>query len=159
MKPFTSLRFAIMFLAGTFACFAWLGMETSQAETQQNRAIPKITALKLQPDSLILEHKRDIRRVLVSGQTEDGVWIDLSKQASFAPNSSAVQADSEGYIEPIVVGTTKVTVSVAGKSIDLPVTVRSVDSPPISFVRDVMPIISKVGCNAGTCHGAAKGKN
>jgi hypothetical protein len=30
--------------------------------------------------------------------------------------------------------------------------------PPVSFVRDVMPIISKIGCNAGTCHGAAKGK-
>ena len=159
MKPFTSLRFAIMILAGTFACFAWLGMEASQAEMQQNRAIPKITALKLQPDSLILEHKRDIRRVLVSGQTEDGSWIDLSRQASFTPNSPAVQADSEGYFEPIATGTTKVTVSVAGKSVDLPVTVRSVDSPPISFVRDVMPLISKIGCNAGTCHGSAKGKN
>src|SRR5262249_40074832 len=26
-------------------------------------------------------------------------------------------------------------------------------------VRDVMPIMSKVGCNAGTCHGAQSGKN
>ena len=31
--------------------------------------------------------------------------------------------------------------------------------PQVSFVRDVMPVLSKVGCNAGTCHGAAKGKN
>ena len=30
---------------------------------------------------------------------------------------------------------------------------------PVSFVRDVMPVLSKLGCNAGTCHGAAKGKN
>src|SRR2546425_12748436 len=30
---------------------------------------------------------------------------------------------------------------------------------PVSFVRDVMPILNKVGCSAGTCHGAAKGKN
>ena len=29
----------------------------------------------------------------------------------------------------------------------------------ISFVRDVEPILNKVGCTAGTCHGAAKGKN
>src|SRR5258705_9849561 len=27
-----------------------------------------------------------------------------------------------------------------------------------SFVRDVEPIMAKVGCNAGTCHGSAKGK-
>ena len=27
------------------------------------------------------------------------------------------------------------------------------------FVRDVMPAMSKMGCNAGTCHGAQSGKN
>src|SRR5207244_2195125 len=30
---------------------------------------------------------------------------------------------------------------------------------PVSFVRDVMPILNKAGCTQGTCHGAAKGKN
>jgi Protein of unknown function (DUF1553)/Protein of unknown function (DUF1549) len=29
----------------------------------------------------------------------------------------------------------------------------------VSFVRDVEPILNKVGCTQGTCHGAAKGKN
>ena len=29
----------------------------------------------------------------------------------------------------------------------------------VSFVRDVKPILNKVGCTQGTCHGAAKGKN
>ena len=27
------------------------------------------------------------------------------------------------------------------------------------FIRDVSPLISKLGCNAGTCHGAKEGKN
>ena len=30
---------------------------------------------------------------------------------------------------------------------------------PVSFVRDVMPILNKAGCTSGPCHGAAKGKN
>src|SRR5438270_8725153 len=30
---------------------------------------------------------------------------------------------------------------------------------PVTFVRDVMPILNKVGCTSGMCHGAAKGKN
>ena len=155
--------FVAAFLAGAFACFAWAAsswnLGLAQAESPQEITIPKITALKLQPDSLVLTHKRDVRRVLVSGRTEEGYWIDVSRAASFAPTSSTVQIDSEGYLHPIEVGTTKVTVSVSGKSVDLPVTVRSVDEPPISFVRDVMPTISKIGCNAGICHGAAKGKN
>src|SRR5579864_6561496 len=29
----------------------------------------------------------------------------------------------------------------------------------ITFLRDVAPILNKVGCTNGTCHGAAKGKN
>src|SRR6516165_2269467 len=31
--------------------------------------------------------------------------------------------------------------------------------PRVTFLRDVAPILNKVGCTAGTCHGAAKGKN
>ncbi len=30
---------------------------------------------------------------------------------------------------------------------------------PVTFLRDVEPILNKVGCTSGTCHGAAKGKN
>ena len=33
------------------------------------------------------------------------------------------------------------------------------DSASADFIRDVNPILSKLGCNQGTCHGAAKGKN
>ena len=32
-------------------------------------------------------------------------------------------------------------------------------SRPISFVNDVVPVLTRAGCNAGTCHGAAVGKN
>ncbi len=31
-------------------------------------------------------------------------------------------------------------------------------SPAVSFRNDVMPLMSKAGCNAGTCHGNANGK-
>src|SRR6266481_1880747 len=29
----------------------------------------------------------------------------------------------------------------------------------VTFLRDVAPIVNRVGCTSGTCHGAAKGKN
>src|SRR5919197_338012 len=31
--------------------------------------------------------------------------------------------------------------------------------PSVTFLRDVAPILNKVGCTAGMCHGSAKGKN
>lgn len=33
------------------------------------------------------------------------------------------------------------------------------EMPKVNFLRDVDPILNKVGCTNGTCHGAAKGKN
>src|SRR5712672_2591851 len=33
------------------------------------------------------------------------------------------------------------------------------DPPKVTFLRDVAPILNKVGCTSGACHGAAKGKN
>jgi hypothetical protein len=31
--------------------------------------------------------------------------------------------------------------------------------PPISFTNEILPILTRSGCNAGSCHGAAAGKN
>ena len=30
---------------------------------------------------------------------------------------------------------------------------------PVSFERDVMPLLTRAGCNAGACHGQARGQN
>jgi Protein of unknown function (DUF1549)/Protein of unknown function (DUF1553) len=37
--------------------------------------------------------------------------------------------------------------------------VAEAQEPRVTFLRDVAPILNKVGCTAGACHGAAKGKN
>jgi Protein of unknown function (DUF1549)/Protein of unknown function (DUF1553) len=33
------------------------------------------------------------------------------------------------------------------------------ETPKVTFLRDVAPILNRVGCTSGPCHGAAKGKN
>ena len=156
------LRFnlvALLIIAFLF-CFglqhsSWSEMEEAAPSVE----VPKITALKIHPESLTLEHARDGRRVLVSGQTKDGKWVDVTSWAVLKPTTDGVQVHEDGYIFPGKVGTTQIAVSVKGVSTALPVTVKSVDALPVSFVRDVMPILSHAGCNNGTCHGAAKGKN
>src|ERR1051326_4632938 len=46
------------------------------------------------------------------------------------------------------------------KSLEIPVESAGIGKPYRSdFVRDVSPLISRLGCNAGTCHGAKEGKN
>src|SRR5216684_1157430 len=40
-----------------------------------------------------------------------------------------------------------------------PLVAEVTEPPRVTFLRDVAPILNKVGCTAGACHGAAKGKN
>lgn len=41
----------------------------------------------------------------------------------------------------------------------MPLLAASLGAAPLSFVKDVMPILNKTGCTSGPCHGGAKGKN
>jgi hypothetical protein len=52
------------------------------------------------------------------------------------------------------------TVEWGGKQVKLPVKVlAAVADRPISFKLDVMPVFMRSGCNQGSCHGAARGKD
>ncbi len=51
-------------------------------------------------------------------------------------------------------------VAYGGKSVKLPVKVKDAKADrPISFKLDVMPVFMRTGCNIGSCHGAARGKD
>ncbi len=122
--------------------------------------LPKVLSLSVQPAALTLDDSRDTRSLIVTGQTKAGYAVDLSPIARIKPASGLVRVDAAtGVISPVKAGKTTLLVSAAGKQITVPVTVKSVAAPLISFVREVMPVLSKNGCNAGTCHGSAKGKN
>jgi hypothetical protein len=121
--------------------------------------LPAISAIEVQPAKLVLHDARDARRVLVWGKTESGGKIDLTADAKFECDSDAVAIDGDHYISPKKKGTAEISVGAAGKSTRLQVEVESAEELPVRFVRDVVPIMSKIGCNAGTCHGSAKGKN
>jgi hypothetical protein len=120
---------------------------------------PRPADIRLLPQSLTLENARDARRLLVSVRTPDGFWADATAQARFASPDGLVARDADGHFRGRKVGRGSLHVTVDGTTVTLPVVVKSTANPPVSFVRDVMPVLSRTGCNAGTCHGSAKGKN
>ena len=120
--------------------------------------LPQITALALEPAALTLHDARDARRVLVWGQTQSGERIDLTDRTTFRADSNVLEV-VDGYLTPRAGGETEVSISAAGLSAKLPVKILGAEKGAVRFVRDIEPILSKVGCNAGTCHGSAKGKN
>ncbi len=117
-----------------------------------------VVEISVTPATLELSSIRDARRVIVTGKLSDGTSTDLSGEAKLAPAGPQVSVDEEGFIHPAAVGETTVTVSAAGKEAGVKVVVKDVSPRPVSFVREIEPVLSKVGCNAGTCHGAQQGK-
>lgn len=107
----------------------------------------------------MLRDASDARQVLVWGITADGHKFDLSYLAKMRVDPSLLEVDQAGFIMGRQAGEATVTITAAGKEATLAVKVLKSDHPPVRFTRDVMPMLSSIGCNAGTCHGSAKGKN
>jgi len=121
--------------------------------------LPAIVSLQLEPPTLTLSNGRDARQVLVWGVTQDGRKFDLTDIATFKSESPAVTVGDDHYVQPAADGQGTVTITAADQTIELPVTVSNAQQPKVRFTRDIEPLLSRIGCNAGTCHGAAKGKN
>ena len=126
------------------------------------RAVPvPVGALHVEPAALELTHSRRPHSLLVTGRSANGLALDLSAQATYRSSNPAVATvDALGWVQPVSTGSAEVTVSAAGKSAVVKVNVKMpARKPQPSFVHDVMPALSKGGCNAGACHGYSLGKN
>ncbi len=121
--------------------------------------VPPIIELSAFPAKLELNGIRDSRRILVTGRTADGQVVDLTLEAQLVAEGEAVVLEDDGYISPRKEGAAEIVVKAAGKEARVPVVVKEAKPAPVSFVREIQPSMSKVGCNAGTCHGAQEGKN
>ena len=61
---------------------------------------------------------------------------------------------------PTANGQTTLQAQYDGQTAATPLAVRDVAVVrPVSFRRDVMPVFMRAGCNAGGCHGSARGKD
>ncbi len=121
--------------------------------------LPAVRSLRLEPAMLTLEDARDSRKVLVFGGRTDGGEVDLTGEAKLTAGSATVMVEPDGYLTGKSAGESIVTVAAGGLTAKLAVKVAGIDERPVGFVREIQPVLGKTGCNQGTCHGSAKGKN
>jgi len=121
--------------------------------------LPAVRSLRLEPATLTLEDARDSRKVLVFGERTDGGEVDLTVEAKLTAGSATVNVGPDGYLTGKSAGESIVTVAAGGLTAKLAVKVAGVDEHPVGFVREIQPVLGKTGCNQGTCHGSAMGKN
>ena len=102
------------------------------------------------------------KQLLVTGVYSSGQRHDLTHDVSYTIDKSAVlQVDREGLVIPVADGTATVTATEpTGRSASLVVsTSQCAEELPVNFENEIVPIFTKLGCNAGGCHGKADGQN
>ena len=120
-----------------------------------------IVAVATDPPSVRLEGPTDRRLLLVDGTTSAGQTVDLTRSAKFRSLAPAVATvDRDGYVRPAADGRTTVVVDAEGFTRNVEVVVEGAARPrKFDFENDIVPVLSRLGCNASGCHGKAEGQN
>jgi len=116
--------------------------------------------LRVFPPAVHLSTARDRQSLVAQLVEADGLTRDVSTQATISVGD-ATKVRLEGRtLHPLADGDTAVTLAVGDQKVSVPVHVeRAGQTPDLSFRLDVMPIFMRQGCNAGSCHGSARGKD
>jgi hypothetical protein len=130
------------------------------APTAKPAPAAKLAEIQVSPPDVQLTTARDRQSLVVQARFADGITRDVTTEAKLTLANSALARIDKATLYPLADGATQLTVEHAGLKVTLPVTVKSAKtSPPISFKLDVMPVFMKAGCNMGSCHGSARGKD
>ncbi len=163
--------------------------QKSASKPEPGAALKGVTAIAAFPAELSLIAGAAPHRVAVTATDKDGFDLPApAKFASDHPAVATVSADGQvRALAPGTATITakfsgksasvKVTVKSDARAGDLQspsasnsmstatnaperrLQVAGTATPELSFVNDVLPILSKAGCNAGSCHAKAEGQN
>ena len=128
----------------------------AQEQLPAGRTVAKLEA---KPAAVTLKNPFDYTQLLLSATLDNGDVIDVTRVAKVEP-PALVKVSAAGLVRPVADGAAAIKATVGGKTLDVPVTVSGQTVKyAVNFIRDVNPVFSKLGCNQGTCHGSAEGKN
>ncbi len=118
----------------------------------------KVVKLEAKPNYVEFTNAFAYRQVLVVGTLESGETFDATRLVTWtAPKFLKVSA---GLVRPTANGSGEIEVKLGTLSAKITAKTSEIEKEkPVSFIRDVNPAMSKLGCNQGTCHGSAEGKN
>ncbi|MFM9965761.1 MAG: DUF1549 domain-containing protein [Planctomycetaceae bacterium] len=112
--------------------------------------------LSVSPESVTLADPFARRQLLVEVAGQDATRV--AKFSSSQPNVATV--DESGYVLPIADGTAEIQVTLDGQTSKVPVMVKGMaNARAVDFSTEIVPLLSRFGCNAGGCHGKQGGQN
>ncbi len=120
----------------------------------------RVTHLLISPSTIVLDAPNAYNQLLVTGTFDSGERVDLTRLVRWSFSRPVASVEERGIIRPTSIGMATVTASFLGLKAMAKVEVRGLkDAFDPDFVVDVNPILTRLGCNAGTCHGSKEGKD
>lgn len=138
-----------------------LGLPAGQLTRGAEPPAGAIARLEVFPPEVTLKGIAADQRLIVVGRLQsDDRQIDLTREISWTSADPRVATIVEAtHARPISDGRTELRGTVRGREIRVPITVVDANQPRVvSFRHQIIPILTRLGCNMGACHGSQHGK-
>ena len=124
-------------------------------------AAPKdLVDLQVYPKDARLVTLRAKQQLMVQATYADSTTRDVTAVAKYTFADPKLVKFENHIIRPVADGETSLKIEFSGRTLTVPVKVeKATEERPVRFSLDVMPTFTKGGCNSGSCHGAASGKD
>jgi hypothetical protein len=126
-------------------------------------AIGPPAGLEVDPAEVVIRGSDGSAQLVVNGHDPDGRPVDRTHEPSTLYQSldpRVARVEPGGVVRPSGDGETSIIIRADEHSTTIRVTVDDMaDRRPVAFAGEVVPILTKKGCNAGACHGKATGQN
>jgi hypothetical protein len=121
----------------------------------------EIQSLNAYPSQITLKGIEDAQQILVTATLAADRLQDLTEDVKYEiADAKVARVSTSGRVIPVANGATTITAKYGDKAVSIVVRAEKCDvSLPINFANQIVPIFTKLGCNAGGCHGKASGQN
>ena len=124
-------------------------------------AAPKeLVDVQVYPKDANIFTQRGKQSLVLQAKYSDSTTRDVTAEAKYTFADPKFAKLDKGTLLPLADGETTLKIEFGGRTLSVPVKVKdAAKERPVRFSMDVMPVFTKGGCNAGSCHGSTRGKD
>jgi hypothetical protein len=151
------IRYRPALVALAVAAFVVSGLPAAD----NHEVLGEATSLSVHPAAITLRGGDSAQQMIVTATLADGRLADWTGEAQYeVADRKVVRVLAGGRVLPLASGSTDLLIHSGGYTVKVPVRAEAIeDNLPINFGNQIVPIFTKLGCNAGGCHGKASGQN
>jgi hypothetical protein len=122
-------------------------------------AAPQPIQFAIYPERISLNSAGDRQGIVIQARFADGSTRDIAERSQAQVAGAAARLNGT-VLEPAADGMAELRVEFEGLFRSVPIEVTGANAEtPVRFRNDVLPILTRSGCNTGRCHGSASGKD